>query len=188
LLHIYDISLSYLELSKDYISDNDIVLIIDAYDVILLPAITRLGFILEQSNTPVISCGEMGKHPEMSLASVYNSGNSNLYSSNINNNRNKYYKYLNSGCIVGRAKEIKNIFSYASIVGQIYRDDQQFLSRYHIRYPDILSLDQYNEIFLTGFGITFLSLSLSICLIYLSIYLSISNIFNTSIYPNILSI
>jgi hypothetical protein len=48
------------------ISDDDIVLLIDAYDVLLFPSIKYAGHLLQQSASAVIFCAEFGHYPEFS--------------------------------------------------------------------------------------------------------------------------
>jgi hypothetical protein len=46
------------------VHDDDIVLLIDAYDVLLFPQVRRLHELLASSPTPVLACAESGIYPE----------------------------------------------------------------------------------------------------------------------------
>ena len=59
--------------------------------------------------------------------------------------------FINSGCIVGRRKEMKQLLSYVRAYNEIIRDDQQIMYRYHMLYPAMSSLDVYHDFSLTTF-------------------------------------
>lgn len=46
------------------VDDDEIVVLIDAYDVLLLPRARQIGSVLSQSETPIMFCAESGIYPE----------------------------------------------------------------------------------------------------------------------------
>lgn len=56
---------SYLHDSALFdVADNDIVLLFDAYDVLLFPEIRRIHEVFARSLTPILACAESGIYPE----------------------------------------------------------------------------------------------------------------------------
>lgn len=45
-------------------ADDDLVLLMDAYDVLLFPALTKAAAVLAQAPTPLLFCSERGIYPE----------------------------------------------------------------------------------------------------------------------------
>ena len=54
--------------------DDDVVVIVDAYDVLLLPAIRMAPAFLASSSAPLVFCAENGGYPEFAFASLYQRG------------------------------------------------------------------------------------------------------------------
>jgi hypothetical protein len=59
--------------------------------------------------------------------------------------------FINSGCILGRRKEMKNLLNYSMIYNNIIRDDQQIMIRYYLMFPYIVSLDVFHDFSFTAF-------------------------------------
>lgn len=151
----YDKILWYYEylhgISSD-INDDHVVVLIDAYDVLLFPSVRRIGKLLRRSRSPIVACTEHGSHPEMSVSFLYPRGHdveSNLYHDYI-----AFQKYLNSGCIAGRAGQMKELLHYAKLKGKTLYDDQMLYIRYMLARPDQIHLDINSQIFLTTHAIT----------------------------------
>ena len=51
--------------------DDDVVVIVDAYDVLLLPAVRMAPEFLASSSAPLVFCAENGGYPEFAFASLY---------------------------------------------------------------------------------------------------------------------
>ncbi len=47
------------------VPDDDAVMFMDAYDVLVFPAIVKAAAVLAQSPTPIVFCAERGVYPEM---------------------------------------------------------------------------------------------------------------------------
>ena len=69
-------------------------------------------------------------------------------SDEINNFRDSS-KFLNSGCIIGRIGQVREMFTY--IINRIMkvRDDQQIYLRYMLENPDMISFDYNNNMVLS---------------------------------------
>lgn len=142
----------YLHEANNGINDDHVVLLIDAYDVLLFPSVRRIGKLLKKSPAPIVACTEHGSHPEMSAAFLYPRGfdvENNLFHDYI-----ALQRYLNSGCIAGRAGQMKQLLQYAMQNGKTLYDDQMLYIRYMLARPDQIHLDISSQIFLTTHAIT----------------------------------
>jgi hypothetical protein len=93
-----------------------------------------------------------------------------FYSRGISNEIPDRAKYLNSGCIIGRAKEVYtvllvnylyhnkcHIIQIKELISSIYedmslvRDDQQVFVRYFLSHPELISVDVHNNMFLCAY-------------------------------------
>lgn len=55
-------------------------------------------------------------------------------------------KFLNSGCIAGRAQQLKQqLLRYSHAFGQVVRDDQLMFTRLMMHQPHLITLNQYHE-------------------------------------------
>ncbi len=54
----------YLHGDDSPVSDNDVVVFVDAFDVLIFPPIRRTREFLAQSHTPIVFCAEQGVYPE----------------------------------------------------------------------------------------------------------------------------
>lgn len=132
------------------IDDNDIVLIIDAYDVLIFPSIREIGKKLSKSPFPIVSCVEHHLHPEETVGSLYYWGGSPSFF--FPHDDDSRARYLNSGCVVGRAGQIRRLFQFAATYGYTRRDDQQVFTHFYFASPHSIGLDVSNTFFLTGYG------------------------------------
>jgi hypothetical protein len=127
----------------DPITDDDIIMLIDAYDILLLPAIRQVTeqFVLA-STTPILFSGEAFNYPEPVLAHAYPKVHHRDKDSNLErDNVFPPMKFLNSGVILGRAKEMKTLLTMAKNMADIYGDDQQIYTRLYIDHPHLISYD-----------------------------------------------
>jgi len=141
------------------ISDDDIVVLIDAYDVLLFPAARRIGtYMQKKASTPIIFCVENGIYPEYASAALYGGGRGWGEDSSFSSSYDYTFpdgvgqqRFLNSGCIVGRAGQVREMIKAANTLGDAFRNDQQYFVRYMLTNPDLVSLDTRREIFITGY-------------------------------------
>lgn len=178
--------------------DNDVILFVDAYDIILFPHIQKIDQLIYQSKTPILFCSEAGIYVEYAgkyilacfsfplshlLFFLYLGAHAYYARGKYNTNHLKHLKrydyksfntsyegdesvedvdddyemltdpeyFINSGCIVGRRKEMKQLLTYVRAYNEIIRDDQQIMYRYHMLYPAMSSLDVYHDFSLTTF-------------------------------------
>eukprot|EP01038_Epipyxis_sp_PR26KG_P015704 gene15704-21256_t len=131
--------------------ENDIIILMDAYDVLLFPSIKNISKILHTSATPIIFCAENGIYPEFGAIFM---DNYNIIRNNNNRNNNSIlfsHKYLNSGCIAGSLSYLLSMFDDIMKMADIIQDDQQLFVRYALENPHLVSIDINHEIFLTTF-------------------------------------
>ena len=57
--------------------------------------------------------------------------------------------FLNSGCIIGRVGQVREMLRYAKRYALSIRDDQQIFVRYMLENPHIVGLDVQHKLFLT---------------------------------------
>jgi hypothetical protein len=109
---------SYLQ-QPDVVKDDDLVVLLDAYDVVLFPAIRRLHKRIAISPTPVLACAESGIYPEPYSPWMYHQGvwDGGAYTSVRNSPGHAFLgdrgmgRFLNSGCIAGRGENVRKLVS-----------------------------------------------------------------------------
>lgn len=132
----------YLSNSSD-LQPDDIVLLIDAYDVIIYPSILSVIQRLDDNyKNKIIFCAEYGIYPEMIGPALY------AYSEK---DSRSLPRFLNSGCIISRVQDLRFMMNYANEFAEIIDDDQQILIRFALEYPDLIYIDRKQEFFFTGY-------------------------------------
>ena len=63
-----------LDDDQNDVADDDLLVLMDAYDVLLTPMIRRLGVHLSRAATPLLACAEYGQYPEPEAAWLYPRG------------------------------------------------------------------------------------------------------------------
>ena len=58
---------------------------------------------------------------------------------------------MNSGCIAGKAVDVKNLLLDVRTNNVFFRDDQQFYVRHLVQNPHLISVDVNRELFMTGY-------------------------------------
>lgn len=134
------------------VADDDIVVLMDAYDVLLTPVIRRIGQHLARSPTPLLTCAENGQYPEPEAPWLYPRGSSSAFASSSASAENPSERsgmrrvggstrFLNSGCLVGRARDVKDFLREIFHEMTLVQDDQQVFARYFLRNPHLMSVD-----------------------------------------------
>lgn len=135
-------------------SEQDIVVVVDAYDILLLPSIRRLVVdTVTTAATPVLISSEEYPYPEEILAWLYphakdasplTSSSSSGQSPGVNDPPRRHAllptwnaiprgRFLNSGIIVGPAKYLRHFFTdVLPAQATIFADDQHQWVRYHL--------------------------------------------------------
>jgi hypothetical protein len=149
-----------LDDSNNDIADDDIVVMMDAYDVLLSPMIRRLGEHVSNSPTPLVACAENGQYPEPEAPWFYPRGTyhafppremGQAYGSDSDAESLRRMggatRFLNSGCVAGRAQDIKDFLRTIYHEMTLVRDDQQVYVRHFLRNPHMISIDveMYNQ-------------------------------------------
>lgn len=58
-------------------------------------------------------------------------------------------KFLNSGCLLGRAGQMRELLQYLQRYALSIRDDQQLVVRFSLEKPHLVGLDAKNDLFVT---------------------------------------
>ena len=134
------------------IADDDVVVLIDAYDVQLFPAARRVGAILSQkATTPIVFCAENGVYPERASAGLYRRG---VRAESLWQSISLEQRFLNSGCIVGRAGQMRAMLLEADAEGGAFQNDQQFFVRFALAHPALVSVDIEKNFFVTSYKLS----------------------------------
>lgn len=126
-------------LSSPHVSPMDLVLLVDAYDVLLSPAIKDLPRKFEKFNRPIVLAAEHTLWPDSALEESYPSSPTEL-------------KFLNSGTIVGRAWALRFMFKTVRSYGALSLcgpDDQRAFHRFFLQNRQLVALDYHADLFLT---------------------------------------
>jgi hypothetical protein len=127
---------NYLQRSE--LSDDDIILFSDAYDVVYYGTFTEILEKYKMFNSPIVFGCETDCSPDLSLAKYYT-------------DTTMQFPYLNSGLFIGRVKELRHCMK-----GYEYNDkhdDQIFWMHKFFQNPDKIKLDYDNKLFLNTHGI-----------------------------------
>ena len=121
------------------IPPDDVVLFIDAYDVLILADEKTILDKFFSMNAPFVISVETNCFPFAHLASDYPPSPTK-------------FKYLNVGSYIGYAKHIQQIYEDLSPIPDDI-DDQGLLTVYFLKYPEKFKLDYHCELFLTLFQV-----------------------------------
>ena len=95
------------------IPDNDYILAVDAYDVLLLPAIRDLIPGFKKFGTPILFSAEKGCFPDAGIAELFPKLEPGAP-----------FRFLNSGSIMGKAKDMKRMLAEVQAYDTCYISDQ----------------------------------------------------------------
>ncbi|CDR33002.1 glycosyltransferase domain-containing protein [Criblamydia sequanensis] len=130
--------LSYMKMYLENIPDTDLVLFVDAYDVIFLANENVIKDKFYSFNSPFVISAETNCFPFQELASAYPESPT-------------LFKYLNSGTYMGYAGYIK--FLLNEFIIEEDKSDQGQLTKLFLRREHEITLDYYSELFMTLHGI-----------------------------------
>jgi hypothetical protein len=118
-------------LLKGDINDDTILLFVDGYDVIMLSySLEILDKYLNKFNNKIVFAAEKTIWPNPDLAEKF------LPSPTP-------YKFLNSGCYIGRVKQIKRLLNFVNNSD----DDQEYFQKKYLTFEHPIVLDYYSSIF-----------------------------------------
>jgi len=131
------------------LDENEIVVCTDAFDVIYLTSANEIKQKFLKMNAKIVYSAEHRyAHQSPEFRSFFNEMA-----------KNKHFKYLNSGGIIGYAKNIKNMFE---VILQYNFDrstkklnDQTLVGRYVVENSEMVTLDYDCQIFWTDFDFTY---------------------------------
>eukprot|EP01042_Synura_sphagnicola_P000973 gene973-1099_t len=137
----------YLEENKHRIADDDVVVLMDAYDVLLLPAARSFAAALAASPTPIIFCSESGIHPDYSPVWFFPYGiQGSRFIDDLGQPR-----FLNGGCMFGRAGQVRELLFDVTEMARYSRDDQRLFTQLYLSRPHLVSLDFESKHLLTAY-------------------------------------
>ena len=133
------------------VEDHEVLMLVDAYDVLLFPGVALAPLLLARSTSPVLACAEYGIHPDLHGASFYRRG---ADSHRRQHSSERFFQlFLNSGCVVGRAGQLKDLMLYALRAARLNQDDQLVFTHYLFENPDLVDIDVDNALFVTGYAL-----------------------------------
>ena len=108
--------------------DDDVIVMMDAYDVVVSAPIRNIAEQLAHSPTPIVYCAENGVYPDASsecgvvygvLSNIasgpwfyYRGG---ILSSFVDAEGRGVPRFLNSGCVMGRAQQVRHRYSRSNV-------------------------------------------------------------------------
>jgi hypothetical protein len=128
----------YLFLQRPDLLDDDIVLFTDAYDVIYCGNQEQIAKRYLQMEIPILFGAEKFCNPDPGRANEY------LF-------RATEFPFLNSGLFIGRAWALRECMK--DYVYDDNHDDQRFWTNKFFDFPQYITLDYQNQIFLNSVGI-----------------------------------
>lgn len=130
-------------LNKSNIADDDIIMCVDAYDVLILaPKEVILSRFLE-CKTPFVMGADRVCLPYRDLALAYPPSPTS-------------FRYVNPGCYIGYAKKVREILEWVILNPRFAGPrgfDRASFAFYFIRHRDEMALDYYNQIVLNCFRV-----------------------------------
>lgn len=131
------------------VKSDDVVVLLDAYDVLLFPDARRIGsHLYEHSPAPIMFCAENGVYPEP--ASQYMYPHPPHAQAGGGDEAPLGRRYLNSGCVAGRAGQLFRMVQAAYDLRDSFKNDQQFYAKYFLTHPDLVTLDYSSRLFFTS--------------------------------------
>lgn len=121
IIHLSDKAKVFREfLNSDPFPDEDIVMFVDAYDVLIIQEAKEIIKEFKSYHSPIILAGERHCFPDGHLAEKYPISNSK-------------HRYINSGCYIGYVGAIKRMLNKMPI--ETIHDDQRLFTHYFLFYP-----------------------------------------------------
>jgi hypothetical protein len=123
----------------DYLQDEDVVMFVDAWDVLVMADKEEILEKYKSFNKPIVVSAEKNIWPYRNLASFFPETKS-------------AFKYINTGGYIARAKELKQFFHQNRPVWGFY-DDQAFFQIAFLNDPSMFAIDYDAKIFMTLFQV-----------------------------------
>jgi hypothetical protein len=119
--------------------DDDILLYIDAYDILIVQPTEKILNAFLQMKANIVVSAERFCHPDKELASQFQAETS--------------FKYICAGAFIGYVKSLKTLFNNFSPIDP-EADDQRIFTRYYLQHPGEILIDTQCRLFLPAFGLT----------------------------------
>lgn len=146
------VTLLAVHLDEERVAADDMILFLDAYDVLLLPAAAQLRerfAVLEQKKKgAIVFNSEVNCAPDPALRILYGRPADG-----------SPFRFLNSGIYLGRARDVRamlatvsaDVYAHHSSLGadQYRFDDQRWFNRFAIAFPERVHLDARASLFHT---------------------------------------
>lgn len=126
------------KIRKMRLKESDLVLFVDAYDVVCCRPLKQLVSIFEAFEKDIVFSAELGCHPDPSLAPKFPVSETS-------------HRFPNAGGFVGYAKAILDMID--EMAPRPDEDDQLMVCTYVINHPDKCGIDYRSEIFLSLYGL-----------------------------------
>ena len=133
----------HAHLKSAAVKNHDIVVLLDGFDVLLLPAVRKLPKMLSKAEVPVLFCAEDGIYPEFTASWFYHRGDERYDDAA---REVSMQRFLNSGCIAGRAEQLREVLDFVTAEVDFLRDDQQAFVRYMLQNPHMAGLQGYTSV------------------------------------------
>lgn len=114
---------------------DDVVLFIDAYDVIIMATKETIFQKFLAMKAPFVVSVERNCYPEPSMAFVYPPSPTS-------------FRYLNSGSYIGYVYAIQNILKELDFMNNKYECDQNLMIRHFLQHPEYYKFDYFCELFI----------------------------------------
>ena len=130
--------LIYLEEYLETLKDRDIVLYVDADDVLFLASSEKIKQKFLEMNVPFLISVERFCWPDAELKNAYPIAPTT-------------FKYINSGSFIGYVDQIKQILF--DIDAPTLKNDQGLLTHHYFEHPELYAFDYHCELFLPLAGV-----------------------------------
>lgn len=132
----------YLDLQR--LPNDDVMVFIDAYDVLMLANEREILQKFRESGARIIFSAEKICYPDPELADRYPPSSTP-------------FRFLNSGSVIGHVSDIRTMIRAIGL--QTTDDDQLAMTRYFLSHPDAVDLDTQCTFFLPLVGVSDVELS-----------------------------
>jgi len=131
----FDRKLGHCQSFISNLPDDDVVMYVDAYDILILASEDRILDEFFKMEASIVFSVEPTCYPFPQVGPYYPKSPTR-------------YRYLNSGSYIGYVKDLKRVFAEMMPIPE-ETDDQGLFLIYHLYYPERFHLDHYCKLFLT---------------------------------------
>eukprot|EP01031_Cornospumella_fuschlensis_P032035 gene32035-38737_t len=134
------------------LSEEDVVVLLDGYDVLLFPSVRRLlSMMRSMTSKPIVVCADGGMYPELLSPYFYrHPAGSGASRSSLP------LHFVNSGVIIGKVWALRLFFAWALQFADTVLCDQSLLNRHVLMVPDLYHIDSEQTLSSAGYKNHFL--------------------------------